>query len=58
MVQQRSGRIALGEANRMSKLMTRLTRPWRRPSAARLPDYLLRDAGLELVAGVIRTRRR
>jgi hypothetical protein len=30
----------------------------RKPSADRLPDHLLRDAGLERVGGVIRRRPR
>jgi hypothetical protein len=44
------------ETNWLSKLMARMTRRRRRPSTDRLPDYLLRDAGLERVGGVIRHR--
>ena len=58
LMQPRSGRIGLVETNRLSKLMTRLARRLRRPSAERLPDYLLRDAGLERVGGVTRRRLR
>jgi hypothetical protein len=50
--------IRLGETNRLSRLMARLARRWRKPSVELLPDYLLRDAGLERVGGVIRHRRR
>ena len=50
--------IRLGETNRLSKLMAHLARRWRRPRADRLPDYLLRDAGLERVGGVTRRRLR
>jgi hypothetical protein len=50
--------IGLGETNRLSTLMTRLARRWRRPSTVRLPDYLLRDAGLERIGGVTRRRLR
>jgi hypothetical protein len=50
--------IRLGETNRLSKLMTHLSRRWRRPRTDRLPDYLLRDAGLERVGGVTRRRPR
>ena len=49
--------IRLGETNRLSKLMAHLAR-WRRPRTERLPDYLLRDAGLERVGGVTRRRLR
>jgi hypothetical protein len=50
--------IRLGETNRLSMLMTHLARRWRRPRMDRLPDYLLRDAGLERVGGVTRRRLR
>jgi hypothetical protein len=45
--------IGLGETNWLSKLIARLVRRWRRPSVDRLPDHLLRDAGLERIVGVI-----
>jgi len=48
--------IRLGETNRLSKLMAHMARRWRRPRTDRLPDYLLRDAGLERVGGVTRRR--
>jgi hypothetical protein len=50
--------IGLGETNWLSRLIARMTRRGRRPSTDRLPDYLLRDAGLERVGGVIRHRMR
>jgi hypothetical protein len=50
--------IRLGETNRLSKRMARLARSWRKPSVELLPEYLLRDAGLERVGGLIRYRRR
>jgi hypothetical protein len=50
--------IRLGETNRLSKLMARLARRWRRPPTDRLPNYLLRDAGLERIGGVTRRRLR
>jgi hypothetical protein len=50
--------IGLRETNWPSKLMARLMRRWRRPSTEGLPAYLLRDAGLERVAGVTRRRLR
>lgn len=50
--------IRLGETNRLSKLMARVARRWRRPRTDRLPDYLLRDAGLERVGGMTRRRLR
>jgi len=58
LVQPRSIEIVLDETNWLSRLTARLVRRWRRPSADRLPDYLLRDAGLERVGGVTRARRR
>jgi hypothetical protein len=58
LVQPRSGRIGLDETNRLSTLMTRLARLWRKPSVELLPDYLLRDAGLERVGGMTRRRLR
>jgi hypothetical protein len=58
LVQPRSIEIGLGETNWLSRLMARLTGRGRRPSVDRLPDYLLRDAGLERVGGAIRPRRR
>jgi len=57
-MQPRSGRIGLGETSRLSKLMARLATRWRRPSVERLPDHLLRDAGLERIVGVIGRRPR
>jgi hypothetical protein len=39
-------------------MMARLARRRRRPSMDRLPDYLLRDAGLERIVGVIGRRPR
>jgi hypothetical protein len=50
--------IRLGETNRLSKMMAHLARRWRQPRTDRLPDYLLRDAGLERVGGVTRRRLR
>jgi hypothetical protein len=50
--------IGLGETNWLSRMMARLVRRWRRPSTDRLPDYLLRDAGLERIVGVIGRRPR
>jgi len=58
LMQLRSGRIELGETNWLSKLTGRMVRRWRRPSTDRLPDYLLRDAGLERIVGVIGRRPR
>jgi len=58
LVQPRSMEIRLGETNRLSTLVARLARRWRRPPTDRLPDYLLRDAGLERVGGVTRRRLR
>jgi hypothetical protein len=57
-MQPRSGRIGLGETNWLSRLTSRLMRRWRRPSLDRVPDYLLRDAGLERIVGVIGRRPR
>jgi hypothetical protein len=50
--------IGLGETNWLSRLTSRLMRRWRRPSMDRLPDYLLQDAGLERIVGVIGRRPR
>jgi hypothetical protein len=54
LVQPRSVTIGLGETNWLSRLVRR----WRKPSVDRLPDYLLRDAGLERIVGVIGRRPR
>jgi len=58
LVQPRSMEIGLGETNWLSTLIARMTRRGQRPSTDRLPDYLLRDAGLERVGGVTRRRLR
>jgi len=58
LVQLRSGRIELGEMNWLPRMMARTVRRWRRPSMDRLPDHLLRDAGLERIVGVIGRRPR
>jgi hypothetical protein len=50
--------IRLGETNWLLGLMARLARSWRKPSVELLPNYLLRDAGLERVGGVTRRRLR
>ena len=50
--------IRFGETNRLSSLVARLSRSWRKPSVGLLPDYLLRDAGLERVGGMTRRRLR
>jgi hypothetical protein len=58
LVQPRSVAIRLGETNWLSRLIARLVRRWRRPLVDRVPDYLLRDAGLERIVGVIGRRPR
>jgi hypothetical protein len=50
--------VRLGERNWLSKMTTRMVRRWRRPSLDRVPDYLLQDAGLERIVGVIGRRPR
>ena len=56
LIQPRSGTIRLDELNWLLKVKALLTR--RRPSLDRLPDYLLRDAGLERIGGLTRRRLR
>ena len=58
LVQPRSGAITLDELNWLLKAKALLTRRWRRPSVDRLPDYLMRDAGLERIGGLTRRRLR
>jgi len=58
-VQPRSTGIRLDGTNRLSKVLALLfVQRWRRPPADRLPDYLLRDAGLERIGGQTRCRPR
>jgi hypothetical protein len=57
-VQPRSFEIGLCGPNWLSRLLASLFARRRKPSADRLPDHLLRDAGLERVGGVIRRRPR
>jgi hypothetical protein len=58
LVQPRSLGIGLGGTKKVSGVMARLVRRWRRMSPDRLSDHLLRDAGLERLAGVTRRRTR
>jgi hypothetical protein len=57
-VQPRSRGIAR-DATWLAKLRAFVAaRRWRRPSTDRLPDHLLRDAGLDRIGGVTRHRLR
>jgi hypothetical protein len=58
-VRQRPSGVGLGGQSWISRLLAQMfARRPRRPATDRLSNYLLRDAGLERVGGVVRRRAR
>jgi hypothetical protein len=56
-IQPRSSRIGRNATPSPAKLLARLfLRRWRTRSPDKLPDHLLRDAGLERVGGMVMHR--